>query len=84
MTEHSKRTTNHASYQRLKDTLALTYGAGQFVAIAEGQIVADASSFALLRDRLTAQGKDPARVLIVQAGVEYPEEAVIFSLGRPQ
>ncbi len=83
MDELTQRTVNHAAYQRLKDTLAPTFGAGRFVAISEGQILADADNFAQLRDRLTALGKEPSLALIVQTGVTYPEEAVIFSVGGP-
>ncbi len=83
MDEHSRRATNHAAYRQLKDTLAQTYEAGRFVAIADGQIAADADSFAQLRSHLIALGKDPAGVLIVEAGVDYPETAFIFSLDRP-
>jgi len=83
MNEHEERAANHAAYRRLKDTLAQTYGAGRFVAITEGHVVADSDSFAQLRSQLVAMGKDPAGVLIVEAGVEYPETAVIFTLGRP-
>jgi hypothetical protein len=74
-----ERTLNHAAFRQLKDQIAQTYRPGQFVAISEGRIVADAASFEEIRALLTAQGKDPARTLVVQAGVEYPETGVIFS-----
>ena len=74
------RAANHAAYRRLKDAIARTYKPGRFVAISGGQIVADAEGFEELRARLAAAGRDPAEVLVVQAGVEYPETAVIFLL----
>ena len=77
------RTANHAAYRRLKDAIARTYEAGRFVAIADGRIAADAGDFDALRARLVAAGKDPAAALVVQAGVDYPEAAVIFSSELP-
>ena len=55
-----------------------TYPHGQFVAIHEGRIVADAATFDELSTALDAMGKDSAEILVVQAGVDYPENAVIF------
>jgi hypothetical protein len=78
MSEHQERMANHAAYRQMKDNLAQTYGAGRFLAISNGQVIAAADSFTQLRDHLTSLGQDPAQVLIVQAGVEYPETAVIF------
>lgn len=40
-----KREENQAAYRRLKPIIAQTYPQGRFVAIDEGQIVADAASF---------------------------------------
>jgi hypothetical protein len=73
-----ERAANHAAYRRLKDAIARTNKPGQFVAISGGQIIADADGFDELRAHLAAAGKDPTEVLVVQAGVEYPETAVIF------
>jgi hypothetical protein len=80
MNEHQERITNHTAYRQMKDQLAQVYGVGRFVAISNGQVIADADSFAQLRDQLISLGKDPAQVLIVQAGIEDPESVVIFSL----
>jgi hypothetical protein len=68
----------------LKETLVPTFGIGRFVAIANGQIIADAADFTELRSRLAEMGKEPAKVLIVQAGVDYPEKAIIFSMRKAQ
>ena len=77
-----ERRLNQAAYRQLKDTIGRTYPPGRFVAISGGRIIADADGFDELRSLMTAKGTDPAHVLIVQAGVEYPETAVIFPLGR--
>jgi hypothetical protein len=69
---------NHAAYRQLRDSINQRYPSGRYVAIAGGQIVADAEGFRELRAILVTLGKDPTRVLIVQAGVEYPETAIIF------
>ncbi len=77
-----ERAANHAAYHRLKDAIARAYKPGRFVAIVGGQIVADADGFDELRSRLMAVGKDSTEALVVQAGMEYPENAVIFSAGQ--
>src|SRR5258708_40033894 len=77
-----QRALNHAAYDRLKRGLALTYGRGRFVAISGGEVVAEADNFEELRSALTEMGKDPGESLIVQAGIEYPEKAVIFLADR--
>lgn len=74
-----ERAANHAAYLRLKGAIARTYKHGRFVAIAGGLIIADADGFDDLRSRVAAVGKDSAEVLVIQAGVEYPESAVIFA-----
>ena len=79
MNEQQERITNHTAYRRMKGQLAQTYGMGRFVAISDGQVIADADSFARVCEQLMSSGSDPARVLIVQAGIEYPESVVIFS-----
>ena len=75
------RAANHAAFRRLKENIAHTYKPGRFVAIAGGRIAADADGFNELRTRLAALGNDSPDVLVVQAGVDYPETAVIFATG---
>ena len=70
---------DQAAYRRLKGTINQTYPPGRYVAISGGQIVADSDRFAELDSLLKAQGRDPTKVLVVQAGVEYPENETIFS-----
>jgi hypothetical protein len=69
---------NQDAYTRLKDTIKSSYPFGRFVAIAGGQIVGDADEFMKLYDFLKASGRDPAQVMIIQAGHEYLEKAIIF------
>jgi hypothetical protein len=77
-----EREVNQAAYRRLKDEIGRNYPRGHFVAIAGGQIVADAEDFEKLCSLLRTMGKDPSHALVVQAGVDYPEAAVIFSVGK--
>ena len=75
----NERALNHATYRRLKDTLASSYHYGRFIAISAGQVILDGASFDEVRTRLSAMAKNSADVLMVQAGVEYPESIVIFT-----
>jgi hypothetical protein len=72
---------NQAAYRRLKDTIDRGYAPGRFVAIAGGQVVADAARLEEIRSLVAAKGHDPTEALVVQAGVDYPETAVIFVQG---
>ncbi|MBY0522192.1 MAG: hypothetical protein K2R98_02270 [Gemmataceae bacterium] len=73
------RQKNQAAYRTLKSTIDQSYPAGQFVAILEGSVVADASGIPELTAALTARGSNPKEALVIQAGVEYPEAAIIFA-----
>lgn len=55
------------------------FPAGQFVAVESGTVVADADTHRQLVQKLASQGKSPKDLVILQAGVEYPASAVIFS-----
>lgn len=72
---------NETAYRRMEAGIKNAYPFGHFVAIAGGQIVGDASDFMALHKALKAAGRDPLKVLIVQAGHAYPERATIFLLG---
>jgi len=74
---------NSAAYSRLKETIARTYPHGWFVGIADEHIIGAAADFRGLESLLRTQGIDPRRVLVVQAGVDYPEYVTIFSSRRP-
>jgi hypothetical protein len=69
----AERELNQAAYRQLKDTIAKTYPKGRFVAIAGGQVVADAGGFRELHDLLKERGYHSPEVLVVEAGVDYPE-----------
>jgi hypothetical protein len=78
MNNGQERQLNQAAYRRLRDSINQTYPSGQFLAISGDQIVAAAGRFDELQAALDSLGQDPAQVLIVEAGVEYPETAIIF------
>jgi hypothetical protein len=65
-------------YAAAKREIDRRYPAGQFVAIEDGQAVADAETHRMLVEKLQAQGQNPKGLLIVQAGVDYPRSAIIF------
>ena len=71
---------NQAAFRRLQPTIDATYPAKQFVAIDDGQIVADAGTFEELEQKLAALGKGGQRVLVMQAGEYYPEFAYILTI----
>jgi hypothetical protein len=73
MADHEENERNKATYQRLKETIRKAYPQGWFVGIADDQIVGAAADFRALEADLRARGKDPRRVLVVEAGVDYPE-----------
>jgi hypothetical protein len=73
-----ERQVNQAAFRRLAGSINQTYPHGRFVAIADGKIIADAASFGELESALRTLGQDSVDVLVVQAGVDYPESAIIF------
>jgi hypothetical protein len=73
-----ERQRNQAAFRQLRSVIQQTYPPGRFLAIGGGKIIADAATFGELDSALQSQGQDSADVLVVQAGVEYPESAVIF------
>jgi hypothetical protein len=78
MNSDENREKNQTAYRQLKDTINANYPSGQFVAIDEGRIVGDAGSFPELVAKLESQGRHPPDILIVQAGMNYPEHIVIL------
>jgi major membrane immunogen (membrane-anchored lipoprotein) len=66
------------AYRQLKATIDRSYPRGWFVAVADGKIVAAAADFHELEGTLQGQGRDPRTVLVVEAGVDYPEYVTIF------
>lgn len=78
MNTDDEKELNRAAYRRLSDAINHRYQRGRYVAIAGGEIIADAAQFGELESSLHAIGRDSVDVLVVQAGVDYPESAVIF------
>ena len=72
------RQKNQAAYRQMKQELAERYPAGWFVAIDDGEVVADAARFLELNAALAAIGKDRPDVMVVQAGVNYPDKVFIL------
>lgn len=68
-----------AWYAEHKQVIDRGFPAGRFLAVEQGQIIADAESHDMLVEVLKRQGKSPKDLLIVQAGVHYPDTAVIFA-----
>jgi hypothetical protein len=78
MSTTAERQLNQTAFRQLSGFIDQSYQRGRFVAIADGKIIADAASFVELDSALNALGQGSADVLVVQAGVQYPESAVIF------
>ncbi|MFO0966043.1 MAG: hypothetical protein U0793_10725 [Gemmataceae bacterium] len=78
MNSDTERQQNQVAFRRLRDFIRQTYPAGRFVAIGGGAILADAADFPHLDARLQELGHGSTDVLVVQAGVDYPERAVIY------
>jgi hypothetical protein len=84
MNPESEHDLNQAAYRRLKGSIRDSYPPGRFVAIAGGQVVCDADSFPAVYGEVTARGLRPTDVLVVQAGVDYPDYAdILVPGGRP-
>ena len=82
MDPSTEESTNQAAYRRLRNSIDSGYPRGRFVAIAGGKIVADAERFGELDLMLDQMGFDSPEVLVIQAGVEYPESATIFGISN--
>ena len=83
MPEREEYERNTESYLRLKETIQKTYPHGWFVGIAEGRIVGAAADFQSLETSLREQGTDPRGVLVVEAGVDYPQYVTILGTVFP-
>jgi hypothetical protein len=79
MAEHEEYERNYATYLRMKDTIKQTYPQGWFIGIGDEHIVGAAPSFRDLENQLRRQGIDPRKILVIEAGVEYPEYVTIFT-----
>ncbi len=65
----------------LKRRIDTQFPVGRFVAFQSGEVIADADTHRELAEKLGAMGKSPHDMLILQAGVEYPESAIILLSG---
>ena len=77
--ETTQHAMNSAAYGRLKPEIDRSYPAGQFVAIYDGRIQADAPTFEELHRLLSSIIEHPERAFIIQAGVDYPKQGIIFT-----
>lgn len=73
-----ERQRNQAAYRQLSSFIEKTYPPGRFLAISGGQITADAASFEELNALLHQTGNHSPDVMVVQAGVDYPDIVTIF------
>jgi hypothetical protein len=84
MDPSQERQLNQAAFRQLSIHIQQTYPPGRFLAISGGKIVADAARFDELNAMLHQLGNHSAEVLVVRAGVDYPETVTIFAQdGRP-
>jgi hypothetical protein len=67
-----------ATYRRLKSSIDQRYPRDTFVAIADNDVIGSAVTLRSLQETIRTQGRDPRQVLVVQAGVDYPEYVTIF------
>ncbi len=69
---------NQLAYKSMVHELSQRFPAGRFVAFYDGEIVSDAATFDELTSALASINKDHPDVLVVQAGVTYPEDVFIL------
>ena len=62
---------NQAAFERLKDEIDNSYSKGRFVAIGNGEIIADTSSIETMLDKLNEMGLEPRKIMVVKVG-HYP------------
>ncbi|HEV3437223.1 MAG TPA: hypothetical protein VG122_07685 [Gemmata sp.] len=77
MTSDLEQTVNQAAYHRLKHEIAEKYPLNRFVAIGNGQVIADAETFDAMLLKLAEIGWNPRDVMVVRAGVFVPEVVMI-------
>ena len=79
MDPNQEQQLNQDAYRRLRTVIEKTYPPARFVAIARGQIVADAADFEQLDTLLHRMGIPRAEALVAQAGVDHLEPVVILA-----
>ena len=70
---------NQEAYLRLSSSISDTYPLGRHVAIAGGEIVADADTFKDLNSMLHQREYYSPEVMIVRVGVDYSTPMTIFA-----
>jgi hypothetical protein len=78
MARREEQDRNNAAYLRMKETIKQNYPHGWFIGIADDRIVGAAAEFCDLEIQLRAQGIDSREVLVIEAGVEYPQYVTLF------
>jgi hypothetical protein len=78
MAAMDQRQLNQAAFRQLKDDIAKRYPPGRYVAISEGKILGDSDRFEELDTTLRKLGQTSTEVLVVQAGVDYPDFVTVF------
>lgn len=66
-------------FAQVKAEIDQRYPTGRFVAIQSGRIVTNAPTHRLLVDELKSRQLSPKDMLIVEAGIQYPQSATIFA-----
>lgn len=62
---------NQAAFERLKDQIDTTYAKGRFVALGNGNILADTASIETMLEKLAEMGWEPRKTMVVKIG-HYP------------
>jgi hypothetical protein len=73
MTREEKNAINQDAFPVLKPVIEAKYPLKQFVAIADGKIVADDADFDKLGEKLRALGINPMDALVDRVGEEWSE-----------
>ena len=74
----AKNKQTSADFDAAKKVIDTQFPTGTFVAVEGGVAIANAESHRKLVEKLHDQGKNAKGMLIFQAGVDYPDSAVIF------
>jgi hypothetical protein len=69
---------NVAKFEECKDSLKDRFEIGTYVAIDDGELVADAPTFDKLSKKLKEQGRDRTDVFVVHVAETYPDSVFIL------
>ncbi len=67
-----------SEWNRLKRRIDKRYPAGRFVAVENGEFLADGATFREVHDTLNAMGKTSRSIAVIQAGVPFDPPATII------